>query len=66
MNVQKTVDDTKSKLKQLWDENPVIVVVLAVASANAGSKLMRANTERKNAKTWRREVTRREQNSRKS
>lgn len=61
----KALNDTKRKLKQLWDENPVIVIVLGIATANAGAKMMQANTDRKREKSWRREVNRREKADRK-
>lgn len=56
----KTIKDIQTKAKKLWDENPMLCIVLGIASANAGAKLMHANTERKNAKVWNREVRRRE------
>lgn len=52
--------DAQLKLKRLWDENPLIVIVLGIATANAGAKLMQANTDRKRQKDWSREVRRRE------
>lgn len=55
----KALKDTQAKLKKLWDENPVIVIVLGIATANAGAKLMHANSERRNSKTYARETTRR-------
>jgi hypothetical protein len=58
------LNDAKLKLKRLWDENPVIVLVLGIATANAGAKLMQANTDRKREKSWRREVSRREKSDR--
>lgn len=60
----KTVKDTQDKLKKLWNENPVLCIVLGIASANAGAKLMHANSERRNSKAWNREVRRREKNDR--
>jgi hypothetical protein len=53
------IKDAQAKLKQLWDENPVICIVLGIASANAGATLMRANAERRNSKSWDRETKRR-------
>lgn len=61
----KTIKDTQAKLKKLWDENPVICIVLGIATANAGAKLMHANSERRNSKAWSREVKRREKQDKK-
>lgn len=61
----KALKDTQAKLKKLWDENPVIVIVLGIAAANAGAKVMHANSERRNSKTWTREVKRREKQDKK-
>lgn len=61
-NVNKTVKDIQSKAKRLWDENPLVVVVIGIASANAGARLMKANTDRRNGKTYAREIRRRERN----
>lgn len=47
------------KIKRAWNENPVQVLVVAGFVATAVTKLMKANTERQNASTYRREVDRR-------
>lgn len=60
----KAIKDTQSKLVQLWNENPVLCIVLGIATANAGARVMQANTDRKRRKDWTREVTRREKNDR--
>jgi hypothetical protein len=60
----KTIKDTQAKLKKLWDENPVLCIVLGIATANAGAKVMHANSERRSSKAWNREVRRREKNDR--
>lgn len=49
-----------SKLMDQVEENPVAALVIGGVALQGGAKLMKANTERKNAKTWRREVARRE------
>lgn len=51
--------DIQAKAKRLWDENPMLCIVLGVASANAGAKLMQANSARVNSKAWNRETKRR-------
>lgn len=60
--LNKTLNDLQTKAKQLWNEQPFLCIALGIASANAGSKLMRANSDRRNSKAWVREVKRREQN----
>ncbi len=60
-----TLKDIQSKAKRLWDENPLVCVVVGIAAANAGAKLMNANSSRKNTKTWEKEVKRRERMDRK-
>lgn len=52
-----TFDTTK--LKQLVEENPLVAAGIAVALLNGSAKLMNANTNRNNSKTWKREVARR-------
>lgn len=69
MNTQKinaSIKDIQNKAKRLWDENPVLTIALGIAAANAGAKVMQANSARRNAKSWNREVKRREQNDRKN
>ena len=56
--MQINIDTTK--LKQQIADNPLVAAGLGAALLNGAAKLMNANTGRKNAKTWRREVTRRE------
>lgn len=60
--MNKSLNDVKAKLSKLWDENPVLMIVLGIASANAGAKLMQANSDRKRAKAYDRETRRLERN----
>lgn len=48
-----------NKIKQVWEENPVIVVAVGAAAVKAVAALMDANTRRQNAKTYEMEVQRR-------
>jgi hypothetical protein len=48
-----------NKLKDQALEHPVETIVIATAAATAVAKLMAANAERKNSKTWAKEVDRR-------
>lgn len=54
-----------TKLKTQLEENPLIGLGLGAALLSGAAKLLNANTARKNSKTWRREVVRREKNSKK-
>lgn len=56
--MQINIDTTK--FKQQIADNPLVAAGLGAALLNGVAKLMNANTSRKNAKTWRREVVRRE------
>lgn len=49
-----------TKLKTQVEENPLVAAGIGAALLSGAAKLLNANTGRKNAKTWRREVTRRE------
>lgn len=47
-------------LKTQVERNPLLAVGVVGALLSGAAKLMNANSNRKNANTWRREVTRRE------
>lgn len=46
-------------LKTQVEEHPMESIAIAGATALAVAKVMQANTERKNSKTWKKEVERR-------
>ena len=48
------------KLKAKWNEDPIQVMVVGALVATAAAKLLDANTNRVNRRTWDREVARRE------
>lgn len=52
-----------TKLKEQVEDQPLIAAGIAVALLNGASKLLNANTARRNAGTWKREVKRREKSS---
>lgn len=56
-----TFDTTK--LKEQAEDNPLVVGGIIVAALSGVSKLMNANTARKNSNTYAREIKRREKNS---
>lgn len=47
------------RLKVQAEENPLFALAIAAGVATAAAKLMQANTDRKNAQSWAREVERR-------
>lgn len=51
-----------SKLKQQIADNPLLAAGVGAALLNGTAKLLDANTKRVNAKTWRKEVNRRDRN----
>lgn len=56
-----TFDTTKAK-KQI-EENPLVAMGIGAAVLSGLARLMNANTNRKNSKTWAKEVKRREKKS---
>lgn len=52
-----------TNLKRQIEENPLMAAGVGAALLTGASKLMNANTARKNSKSWKREVARREKNS---
>lgn len=56
--------NAKDKLKQAWDENPLAVITVGALAATAAAKLLDSVTSTKNARAWKKEVDRRDRNSR--
>ncbi len=52
-----------ARLKEQVEDQPLIAAGIVVAALSGVTKLMNANTARRNSKTWNREVKRREKNS---
>jgi len=50
-------------LKRQAEENPLLAAGIAIAAVTAVTKLMQANTEHNNSKSWAKEVDRRRMNS---
>lgn len=53
-----------TKINQAWNENPLAVIAVASVAATAAAKLLDASTNRVNAQAWKKEVNRRDRNSR--
>lgn len=49
-----------TQLKKQIEDNPLVAAGIGAALLTGAAKLMNANTQRKNSKTWSREVRRRE------
>lgn len=52
-----------TRLKAQVEENPLVAAGIGAALLSGAAKLLNANSARKNSTTWRREVKRREKNS---
>jgi hypothetical protein len=61
----KKLNFNTDRLKQQVEENPLIAAGVGLGFLSGMTKLMNANTARKNSSTWRREVRRREGASKK-
>lgn len=53
------MENWKTRLKKTWDESPLTCIALGIFALGAAAKVMNANTERQNAKSWAKEVDRR-------
>jgi hypothetical protein len=51
-----------TKLKQQIADNPLLAAGVGAALLNGTAKLMDANSKRKNANSWKKEVARRDRN----
>jgi hypothetical protein len=61
---KKKLTDIKNKFLQLLEERPLETIATLSAAALAVAKVVTSVNEAHNAKTWRREVRRREQTAR--
>jgi hypothetical protein len=59
-NTMKKPNFDFAPLKRQIEEQPLIAAGIGIAALNGVAKLMQANNDRKNSKTWKREVIRRE------
>lgn len=64
MSAKKKYEDVKARAIQLFNERPLETIATLSAAALAVAKILGAVTEARNAKTWKREVERRERNRR--
>jgi hypothetical protein len=56
--------DAKDKIKKAWDENPLAVITVGALAVTAAAKLLDSVTASKNSRAWKKEVNRRDRNSR--
>jgi hypothetical protein len=54
-----TMNKFFTNLKKQAEENPLVAIGVATVAVTAVTKLMQANTERTNSRTWEKEVDRR-------
>lgn len=59
-SIMKKPEFDTTRLKAQVEENPLVAAGILAALLSGASKLMNANSTRKNSTTWRREVKRRE------
>lgn len=52
-----------TKFKQQIADNPLVAAGVGAALLNGAAKLMNANTKRQSAKVWKKEVARRDRNT---
>ena len=55
-----TWNKAKTRIKQTWEEQPLVVVMVATAAAGAAAQVIKASTEASNSRTWAKEVDRRD------
>jgi hypothetical protein len=61
---KKKLSDVKNRFLQLLDERPLETIATLSTAALAAAKIVTSINQSRNAKTWRREVRRREQSAR--
>ena len=61
MTAKKKFEDAKARLIQLMQDRPLETIAAISTAALAAAKILSSVTEARNAKTWKREVRRREQ-----
>lgn len=64
MNAKKKFEDAKARLIQAFNDRPLETIAVFSAAALAVAKVISSVNEAQNAKTWRKEVRRREQKQR--
>lgn len=64
MSAKTKYEEAKAKAIQLFQERPLETIATVSAAALAVAKILNSVTEARNAKTWKREVERRERNQR--
>jgi hypothetical protein len=57
-------EKAKMKIRQAWEENPVVVAGVGAAVVTAAAKLLDSVTAARNSRSWKKEVDRRTMNTR--
>jgi hypothetical protein len=58
------MSSVKDRLMKAWDENPLAVITVGAIAATAAAKVLSAVNESQNSRSWKKEVNRRDRNSR--
>lgn len=58
--MKKNIDKVKTKLKKAWEEQPVIVIMVASATASVVLKTIETMNATRNSRAWAKEVDRRD------
>jgi hypothetical protein len=58
------VTAAKSKIREAWDENPLAVIAVVSTAVIATAKLIDSVSAANNSRAWKKEVNRRDRNSR--
>jgi hypothetical protein len=53
-----------NKIRQAWEDNPIMVIVVASFAATAASKLIDSSVNARNSNAWKKEVDRRDRMTR--
>jgi hypothetical protein len=62
--IMNSMNKAKAKIIQAWEENPLTVITVGALAATATAKVINAVTAASNSRTWKKEVNRRDMNSR--
>lgn len=60
----KKLEKVKAKLKQEWEERPIIVIMAGTAVANTAIHVVKMMNETRNSHAWSKEVDRRDKMTR--
>ena len=56
------MDKFKTKIKQIWEEQPIVIITAVATTASVLLKAVEVTNETRNSRTWAKEVKRRSRN----